>query len=296
VNDKVHFTQNMHGMMRGEHKRKLTKAEKQMDKSAKDFKLLLFSSLPSDSTHEAAQAVPLQDRTSRTKKQSASKYRRLNTSPITVPGTPDSSTTINQRQPKRFPSPNYDHRNTNYQQPLLTDRLSLDNILAEWPKESFSPLHPKKRIMTEHQFDFSTEGFPHELYRVGGANMVREYNQRKEQTIAHRSDDDKSDDSENSLTMYERAYACFRPEPGESNAESAERHRLIEERVTELKQARRRKLKPQTSTRHHQQLETSNNKQRRQTVRKKKNIKKPFTYPQLESSATSLTNNTQSKH
>jgi hypothetical protein len=69
VNDKVHFTQNMHGMMRGEHKRKLTKAEKHMDKSAKDFNLLLFSSLTSDSIHEATQAVPLTDRTPRTKKQ-----------------------------------------------------------------------------------------------------------------------------------------------------------------------------------------------------------------------------------
>ncbi len=103
VNDKVHFTQNMHGMMRGEHKRKLTKSEKQMDRSTKIFSLLLFSSLSSNSVHEVTRKVPLQDRTPRAKKQSASKYRRLNTSPITVPGTPDSDTTLNHRHPKRFP-------------------------------------------------------------------------------------------------------------------------------------------------------------------------------------------------
>jgi hypothetical protein len=124
--------------------------------------------------------------------------------------------------------------------------------------------------------------------------MVREYNQRKEQTSANQSDDENSDDSTSSLTIYERAYACFRPEPGESNAESAERHRLIEERVTELKQARRRKIKLPPSTKHHQQLETTNEQQRRKTVRTKKDIKKQLKRPPIESSTTSLRNNTQS--
>jgi hypothetical protein len=147
--------------------------------------------------------------------------------------------------------------------------------------------------MTEHQFDFSPEGFPNELYRVGGANMVREYNQRKEQTSAHQSDDENSDDSRNSLKIYEQAYACFRPEPGESNAESAERHRLIEQRVTELKQTRRRKIKNPPSPKH-QQLETTNKQQRRKTARTKKDIKKQLKRPPIESSRPSLTNNTQS--
>ncbi len=134
----------------------------------------------------------------------------------------------------------------------MTSLMNGDDIFDEWPKESLSPIHPKKRIMTEHQFDSSTEGFPHELHRVGGANMVREYNQRKEQTSANPSDDEDSVFiSANSLIIYERAYACYRPEPGESNVESAERHRLIEERVTQLKQARRKKIKPPHSTKHH---------------------------------------------
>jgi hypothetical protein len=121
--------------------------------------------------------------------------------------------------------------------------------MQDWPKESFCPIHPKKRIITESQFDFSNEGFPHELYRVGGANTVREYSQRREQTTEHNSDDDKSTDSDRSLKIYEKAYACFKPEPGESNAESAERHRLIDERVFELKQEPQRKINPKTQTR-----------------------------------------------
>ncbi len=281
----------MHGMIKGEHKRKLTKAEKQLDRSAQYFNLLLFSS--SDSVLDDTRQVPLQV-TPTAATTSATKYRGISTSPITVPGTPDNSHPTEPKRQKRFPHPNYDHRNTNYKQPPLTDRLSLDDIFDGCPKESLSPIPPKGRIMTEYRFDFSPEGFPHELYRVRGANMVREYNQRKGQTSAHQSDDENSDDSTNSLTIYEQAYACFRPEPGESNAESAERHRLIEERVTELKQARRRKIKPAPSTKHQQQLETTNKQQRRKTVRTKKDIKKQLKRPPIESSTPSLTNNTQS--
>jgi hypothetical protein len=54
----------------------------------------------------------------------------------------------------------------------------------------------------------------------------------------------------------------------------SERHRLIEERVTE---ARRRKIKPPPSTKHHQQLETTNEQLRRKTVRTKKDINKVTT-------------------
>jgi hypothetical protein len=56
--------------------------------------------------------------------------------------------------------------------------MSIDDIFDEWPKESLSPIHPKKRIMTEHQFDFSTEGFPHSTEELGEqtwfVNTIRE--------------------------------------------------------------------------------------------------------------------------
>jgi hypothetical protein len=51
--------------------------------------------------------------------------------------------------------------------------------------------------------------------------MVQEYKMIKEKQ-AHESDEEHSDDSENSLTLYYRACASFKPEQGESNAESAE--------------------------------------------------------------------------
>jgi hypothetical protein len=118
VNDKVNFTQNMHGMIKGEHKRILTKAEKQLDQSAQDFNLLLFSSasIPSDSVQDETRTMPLKV-TPAAEKKSATKYRRLSTSPITVPGTPDYSNPTEPKRPKHFPHPNYGHRNTNYKQP-----------------------------------------------------------------------------------------------------------------------------------------------------------------------------------
>jgi hypothetical protein len=105
VNDKVNFTQNMNGMIKGEHKRKLTKAEKQLDQSAQDFNLLLFSSsITSDSVQEELQKGPLQV-TPTAEKQSATKYRRLSHSPITVPGTPDYPDPTDPKLPKRFLTP-----------------------------------------------------------------------------------------------------------------------------------------------------------------------------------------------
>jgi hypothetical protein len=65
--------------------------------------------------------------------------------------------------------------------------------------------------------------------------MVREYEvekQDKDQT-------NEIEDSKRSLKIYEKAYACFRPECGESNAESAERHELIAATVIELTKQRK---------------------------------------------------------
>ncbi len=50
---------------------------------------------------------------------------------------------------------------------------------------------------------------------------------------------DEITESKRSLKIYEKAYACYRPEYGESNAESAERHELIAAKVLELKEQRK---------------------------------------------------------
>jgi hypothetical protein len=115
VHDKINFTQ-MPGMSKGEHKRKLSKEEKIMNKKTNDSRLQLFSylteqSLPSE-THEEITRGSL-----RTRKRVHRKYQRLNTSPITIPGTPDNRPTLPPRKPRRFPVPNYSHRDTNYKQP-----------------------------------------------------------------------------------------------------------------------------------------------------------------------------------
>ncbi len=73
--------------------------------------------------------------------------------------------------------------------------------------------------------------------------MVKEYERRKDEEALN---DNTSEDSTSSLKIYEKAYASYKPECGESNAESAERHRLIEQRVLELKHQRWRQKDKKT--------------------------------------------------
>ncbi len=74
--------------------------------------------------------------------------------------------------------------------------------------------------------------------------MVRDYKQRQ---VTDDKDED-SDSSVHSVKLYEKAFASFRPEFGESNAEAAERHRLIKERVVALKHARKQEKKVNETT------------------------------------------------
>jgi hypothetical protein len=124
-------------------------------------------------------------------------------------------------------------------------------------------------MLTENDFDFTSTGFPNELFRVGGVQMVREYEGRKQNQI------DEIEESKRSLKIYERAYACYRPECGESNAESAERHELIAAKVLELTEQRQGKQQNQTRIQNH--FHTANemkhvidNKQRRTTTRRER--------------------------
>jgi hypothetical protein len=54
-------------------------------------------------------------------------------------------------------------------------------------------------------------------------------------TRLHSDDSDNSNSSKNSLKTYQQASACYKPEQGESNADAAERRRLIDERICEIK-------------------------------------------------------------
>jgi hypothetical protein len=106
----------------------------------------------------------------------------------------------------------------------------------KWAKEPGQKVPSKAKILTEDDFDFCDVGFASELIRVGGQDMRRDY-----ETRASSDDSDYSDSSKNSLRIYQKASACYKPEQSESNAEAAERHRLIDKRICEIKDERKRK-------------------------------------------------------
>jgi hypothetical protein len=88
VVDKLTFTQNMQGMQRYKHKRKITREEKRLDEEAEHFHPLLFS----DAHGEPPSQQQTESQGSRIRakaQQDKRKYQRLNASPITIPGTPD---------------------------------------------------------------------------------------------------------------------------------------------------------------------------------------------------------------
>ncbi len=170
------------------------------------------------------------------KQQKQRKYSRLNHSPITVSGTPDDQGT-KQFQQARFPISDFSHRNQAYHQPLLRNRLSIDDLLSEeWDKGLREKVLSHRTTLTENDFDFSDDGFPRELFRVGGTAMVNDYETQHANDQQLPKEDQQ--ESPNSIRIYEKVAACYRPEMGESNAESAERHRHIAQRVMELKRTR----------------------------------------------------------
>ncbi len=136
VYDKITFTQNMPGMTKGDHKRKLTKEEKMMDNETKNSRLQLFSYL----TEQSSPSVHHEEHTRenlRTRNRAQRKYQRLSSSPITIPGTPDNQPPP--RKPRRFPVPDYSHRDTNYHQPPLCDRRLINDYYAfphKWTKDT----------------------------------------------------------------------------------------------------------------------------------------------------------------
>jgi hypothetical protein len=163
---------------------------------------------------------------------------------------------------------------------LLDDYVNgRDLFPEEWAADTGQKIPSKEKILTESEFDFTEAGFANELFRIGGRIMKGEYETNKARATSFTTEDNSdSNSSEKSIRLYERAYAYCRPEAGESNAESAERHHLIEDRVCELKDIRRRKRYGRkfpvrlehtfaTSTR---LTHTINNKQRRATTRRKR--------------------------
>jgi hypothetical protein len=144
----------------------------------------------------------------------------------------------------------------------------------EWAKQSGQKVPSHATILTEDDFDFSDAGFASELLRVGGRDMRRDY-----ETRARNDESDDSDSSKKSLRIYQKASACYKLEQGESNAEAAERHRLIEKRICKLKDERTRKDKTTRNNRLSQHFHASYQlkrkiaiKQRRAAVHRNNNL------------------------
>ncbi len=218
------YMQNMQSFTKYEHQRKLTKSERNQKREYQQWR-------------ERLEEAPT------TTREPKRKHSRLTRPSLTVHGTPDNEPP---KRPKRFPVPDYSHRDSTYKQPPLVERLLVSQLFSEaYDPETGLKRHENHETRTENDFDFSEEGFVDELFMLGGKEMVRDYKQRK---VTDDKDED-SDSSVNSVKLYEKAFASFRPEFGESNAEAAERHRLIKERVVALKYARKQQKVNETTPR-----------------------------------------------
>jgi hypothetical protein len=87
----------------------------------------------------------------------------------------------------------------------------------------------------DFDFDFTEEGYPLALFQNGGEQMRNDYetNKRKRSSSPASSTDSKA-----SLEIFYKAQRTYPPEIDESNAESVEKNRLIEEKIQQLKQKR----------------------------------------------------------
>jgi hypothetical protein len=82
----------------------------------------------------------------------------------------------------------------------------------------------KQKKGFDFEFDFTDEGYPPALFQTGGEQMKQDYETNKRaKSISPAS----SSDSKSSLEIYYKALRTYPPEMGESNAESADRTRLI---------------------------------------------------------------------
>ncbi len=88
---------------------------------------------------------------------------------------------------------------------------------------------------TNLDFDFSDEGYPLALFQFGGEQMKNDYETNRRSRAPSPTS---STDSKASLEIYYKALRTYPPEIDESNAESAERTKLIDQKINQLKQNR----------------------------------------------------------
>ncbi len=165
------YTQNMQSFTKYEHQRKLTKAERTQKREYQQWR-------------ERLEDAPT------TTREPKRKHNRLTRPSLTVQGTPDNEPP---KRPKRFPVPDYSHRDSIYKQPPLVERVLVSQLFSEaYDADTGLKRHENNETRTENDFDFSEEGFVDELFMLGGKEMVSDYKQRK-------VTDDKDEDSDSSV-------------------------------------------------------------------------------------------------
>jgi hypothetical protein len=135
-------------------------------------------------------------------------------------------------------------------EPLLTfhtNETTLDQSASVDKNENDKHLNKKKRkkktpdAITQNKrknldFDFTDEGYPLALFQFGGEQMKNDYETNKRSRTP--SPTSSTDSKASLIEIYYKALRTYPPEIDESNAESAERTKLIDQKINQLKQNR----------------------------------------------------------
>jgi hypothetical protein len=137
------------------------------------------------------------------------------------------------------------------------DKNENDKHLNKKKRKKKIPNAITQNKRTNLDFDFSDEGYPLALFQFGGERMKNDYETNKRSRTPSPTS---STDSKASLEIYYKALRTYPPEIDESNAESAERTKLIDQKINQLKQNRiKRKEENQQSDVNNKQNEFCTN-------------------------------------
>jgi hypothetical protein len=143
---------------------------------------------------------------------------------------------------------------TTLEQSASVDKNENDKHLNKRKRKKKTPdaitLNKRKNL----DFDFTDEGYPLALFQFGGEQMKNDYETNKRSRTPSPTS---STDSKASLEIYYKAQRTYPPEIDESNAESAERTKLIDQKIKQLKQ-NRIKRKEESQQRNEKQVYTNN--------------------------------------
>ncbi len=147
---------------------------------------------------------------------------------------------------------------TTFEQGTYVNKNENDKNLKKTKRKKKTTDAIKLNRRNNLDFDFTDEGYPLALFQFGGEQMKNDYETNKR---ARSTSPTSSTDSKASIEIYYKALRTYPPEIDESNAESAERTKLIDQKVYQMKQDRikRKKHKQQRDTNEKQKEVYTNN-------------------------------------